>query len=125
MKPSVELQNIEAMRRREGIDDVELREAIRRLQVGHFVKVTLMTGAAQFAGETVLLRITSIRGPALRGKLVHHPAAGELAELPAGAAVAFTTAHIHSLAKGPAAPAPRPSARRRPELSSAPARRTT
>ncbi len=33
MRARVEIQNIEDMRRREGIEDVELREAIRGLRV--------------------------------------------------------------------------------------------
>jgi hypothetical protein len=99
MKNSVELQNIEDMRRREGIEDVELRDGIRALRVGHFVRLTLLTGTTVFAGETVLVRITSIRGQSLRGKLVERPVSTDLASLAAGSAVAFTTAHIHSLAK--------------------------
>ena len=34
MGPRVEIENIEDMRRREGIEDVELRRAIRALKVG-------------------------------------------------------------------------------------------
>ena len=99
MKNSVELQNIEHMRRREGIDDVELRDGIRALRVGHFVRLTLLTGTTLFAGETVLVRITSIRGQSLRGKLVERPVSADLASIAAGSGVAFTAAHIHSLAK--------------------------
>jgi len=99
MKNSVALQNIEDMRRREGIDDIELRDGIRALRVGHFVRLTLLTGTTVFAGETVLVRITSIRGQSLRGKLVERPASADLASLVAGSGVAFAAAHIHSLAK--------------------------
>lgn len=119
MKHSVELQNIEDMRRREGIDDVELRTGIRALRVGHFVKVTLLTGTTVFAGETVLVRITCIRGQALRGKLVERPVSTDLASLAAGSAVAFTAAHIHSLARGQ-----QPRARRRAGLPAAQPPRT-
>lgn len=129
MKNSVALQNIEEMRRREGIDDVELREGIRSLRVGHFVKVTLLTGTTVFAGETVLVRITCIRGHALRGKLVERPVSTDLSSLAAGAAVAFTTAHIHSLPKGqrpreqhPAGFSPAERARQRLSAAAVPAR---
>ena len=44
MRNPVEIENIEEMRRREGIDDVELRSEIRDLQVGDSVRLTLMTG---------------------------------------------------------------------------------
>ena len=96
----IEIENIEEMRRREGIDDVELREEIRELEIGDLVKVTLLTGTKSF--ETVLVRITSIRGYAFRGKLANRPASSGLSKLRIGAPLAFTTAHIHSLAKGQA-----------------------
>src|SRR5436309_2910036 len=44
MRNSVEIENIEAMRLLEGIDDVELREGIRGLAVGDLVKLTLLAG---------------------------------------------------------------------------------
>ncbi len=99
MRNLVEIENIEEMRRQEGIDDVELRDEIRRLAVGDFVKVTFLAGTK--ACETLLVRITSIRGPAFRGKLVHGPTSTGLSQLRAGSPIAFTTAHIHSLSKGP------------------------
>jgi hypothetical protein len=97
MRTRVEIQNIEDMRRREGIEDVELRQAIRGLRVGAFVRLTLVAGANGSAGETVLVRITSIRGDAFRGKLASSPTSAGLAGLRAGLALAFTGAHIHSL----------------------------
>ncbi len=93
----VELENIEEMRRQEGIDDFELRMEIRALKSGDFVKVTLVAGSGAF--ETMLVRITSIRGSAFRGKLVKTPHTSGLKSLGAGAPVSFTTAHIHSLQK--------------------------
>ncbi len=97
MKISVEIENIEEMRRQEGIDDDELRMEIRELRSGDFVRLTLMTNTKSF--ETVLVRITSIRGSAFRGKLVKRPNSSGLRRLGAGAAITFTTAHIHSLLK--------------------------
>src|SRR5207248_1333804 len=38
MRTTIEIENIEEMRRQEGIDDVELRGEIRGLKVGDFVK---------------------------------------------------------------------------------------
>jgi hypothetical protein len=109
MRYRVEIEDIEEMRRREGIDDVELREQIRGLRVGDCVKLTLMANARSF--ETMLVRITSIRGRTYRGKLAHNPATVGLTMLPAGMLLAFTAGHIHSVAK------------RREELSSPRTRR--
>jgi len=54
MEQIVRIQDIEAMRRREGIDDVELRQEIPALGVRDFVHVTLLTGdaAPHFAGSS-------------------------------------------------------------------------
>jgi hypothetical protein len=100
MRHPVEIENIEEMRRREGIEDVELREEIRRLHIGDFVKLTFLTGTKSFAGETLWVRITSIRGDAFRGKVANRPGSTGLSKLRVGSPVAFTTAHIHSLPKG-------------------------
>ena len=97
MRQPVEIQDIEEMRRREGIDDVTLRVEIRALKVGDLVKLSLATGASSF--ETLSVRITSIRGSAFRGKLANRPSAAGLVKLRGGPALAFTTAHIHSIAK--------------------------
>ena len=98
MRNPVEIENIEEMRRREGIDDVQLRVEIRGLKIGDFVKLTLLTGATTF--ETVSVRITSIRDSGFRGKLANKPISRGLSKLPVGSPLAFTTAHIHSLLKG-------------------------
>ena len=95
MATTVPLENIEELRREQGIDDVELRMEIRALKAGDFVKLTFLIGAAF---ETLLVRITSIRGSAFRGKLVKKPSSRGLAKL-VGAPIEFTTAHIHSLMK--------------------------
>jgi hypothetical protein len=100
MRNPVVIENIDQMRRREGIDDVELWEEIRGLAVGDYVKLTLLSGTTSSAGETLLVRITSIRGHAFRGKLSDQPASAGLSSLRVGSAVAFTGAHIHSIPKG-------------------------
>ena len=56
MASLVEIENIEEMRRKEGIDDVELRMEIRQLKVGDHVRLTISSGS-KFHG-TVLVRIT-------------------------------------------------------------------
>jgi hypothetical protein len=94
----IEIEDIDTMRRREGINDVALREEIRELRVGDFVKLTLLSGT--MSSETVAVRITSIKGSAFRGKLAGSPTSAGFSTLRAGSALAFTTAHIHSLLKG-------------------------
>jgi len=99
MRQSVEIENIEEMRRREGIEDVELQEEIRGLAIGDFVKLTFMAGTTSIVRETLLVRLTRIRGPSFRGKLATRPASAGLSKLRVGSPLAFTTAHIHSLPK--------------------------
>lgn len=95
MKHIVEIENIEEMRRQEGIDDDELRVEIRGLKVGDFARLTFVTATKTF--ETVLVRITSFHGSAFRGKLLKRPTTLGLRHVAAGASIEFTTAHIHSL----------------------------
>jgi hypothetical protein len=99
MRNPVTIENIEEMRRREGIDDVELREEIRELRVGDVVKLTFFTGTKPGAGETLPVRITRIQGSAFRGKLANAPGSIGRLQLRVGSPVAFTRAHIHSISK--------------------------
>jgi hypothetical protein len=95
MDKRIEIENIEEMRRQQGIDDVELAEEIRRLKVGHVVVLTLLSSARCF--ETVPVRITQTNGVAFRGKLVRSSSffgRGKMLE--------FTIAHIHSVISSPA-----------------------
>jgi len=100
MRNPLEIENIEQMRLREGIDDVELRQEIRGLKIGDFVRLTMLTGTKASAGETMLVKITSIRRDSFRGELANRPASSRRFKLRLGSLVAFTAAHIHSLAKG-------------------------
>jgi hypothetical protein len=100
MRPTVEIEDIEELRRRSGIEDVELRKAIRGLAVGDVVKLTFLTGVTPNAGETLRVRITRFEEGELRGKLASTPTSAGLSSLRAGSSVAFTAAHIHSLVKG-------------------------
>ncbi len=99
MSNVIELENIDEMRRKEGIDDVELRQEIHDLGVGEFVRLTLVTGPTTF--ESLLVRITSIQGDNFRGKLAGSSASAGHAKLQDGTRIVFTTAHIHSLPKAP------------------------
>jgi hypothetical protein len=99
MNKHVEIEDIEEMRRCVGIEDIELREAIRGLRVGDHVMLTVRTGATS-PGETLLVRITQIHGPAFRGQLAERPASSHLSGLQVGSPLKFTTSHIHSLPKG-------------------------
>ena len=102
MRKPVEIENIEEMRLREGIDDVELRQIIRGLHVGDTVHLTFRAGTGSCTGgETLSVRITSIRGCTFRGKLAQAPASPGLAALHIGSTIAFTTEQIHSLPRAP------------------------
>jgi hypothetical protein len=87
------------MRRLEGIDDAELREEISGLAIGDFVKLTLLTRAASYAGETLPVRITDIRGSLFCGALAVRPTFNGPSKLRVGSPVRFGTAHIHSVPK--------------------------
>jgi hypothetical protein len=100
MRRTIVIEDIEGMRRRVGIDDVELREEIRGLRVGDLVKITLLTGTTPRASETVPVKITDLGGYSFRGRLAGRPTSPGLSGLRPGFLVAFTAAHIHSLPKG-------------------------
>lgn len=99
MRNPVAIENIEELRRREGIEDVELREEIRGLEIGDVVKLTLLSGTVPPTGETLLVRITRIRGSAFRGELAKRPRSTSLSNLRVGSPLTFTAAHIHSITK--------------------------
>src|SRR5436853_3698213 len=84
MRNAIEIEDITAMRRRHGIDDVELGQEILALKKGDLVRLTFRTRARPLASETLPVRITSIRGYAYRGKLATGPTASALSELRAG-----------------------------------------
>ena len=96
----MEIEDIQQLRWKQGIEDLELHAAISSLQVGDSVKLTFRTDRESFAGETLLVRITSIRGPAFRGRLASRPTSTGLSRLGVGSLIAFVAAHIHSLPRG-------------------------
>jgi hypothetical protein len=99
MPNSIVVEDIQGMRLREGIDDAELREEIRGLAIGDFVKLTLLSRTGSSAGETLLVRITRIRGSLFCGVLAVSPTCRGLSKLRLGSPVRFTAAHIHSVPK--------------------------
>ena len=101
MAKHVEIEDIDELRRRVGIYDVQLREEIRALRPGDHVRLTLLGGPGPQAGQTLRVRITRIRGEEFRGKLVDRPATRARSGLDAGSAIAFTASHIHSIAGRP------------------------
>jgi hypothetical protein len=96
---AVLIEDIAGRRRREGIDDPDLRAEIRGLAVGDLVRLTLRAEQSG-TGETVVVRITEIGGGGFRGALAGKPASKALAALGVGFAFAFTADHIHSLPAG-------------------------
>lgn len=99
MQLTVLVQNIEEMRQREGIDDVELRREIRAMKIGDCVRLTLLSPHRSAGSETVLVRITRIDGTSLRGALLTRPTTKGLNVLPADLSLSFKREHIHSLQK--------------------------
>jgi len=99
MQHPVEIENIQELRWREGIEDVELGAEIPSLRVGDSVKLTFRMAAKSLASHTLMVRITSIRGCTFRGKLAEGPAFVGLSRLRAGLVVRFSAAHIHSIPK--------------------------
>jgi hypothetical protein len=85
------------MRRQEGIDDVDLREAVNALRIGDSVRLTFRRGTMSASGETLPVLITGINGQSFQGKLARKPAIAGLAQLAVGSPVAFTPAQIHSV----------------------------
>jgi hypothetical protein len=61
------------------------------------IKLTILSGIATNSGETLPVRITSIRGHSLRGKLTCKPVTAALAWLAVGSPVEFTSGQIHSV----------------------------
>ena len=67
MQAATEIENIDELRRLEGIDDVELHDDIRRLQVGDCVRLTFLSGVN--TRETLPVRITRVQAGRFRGRL--------------------------------------------------------
>jgi hypothetical protein len=96
-KDAILIEDIEAVRLREGIEDVQLAVQIRRLRVGDAVNLTFLPHAEAFPGILLVVRITSIAGLVFRGKLMHAPGRSRRPELRRGRSLTFTAAQIHSI----------------------------
>ncbi|HLN27542.1 MAG TPA: hypothetical protein VK395_07335 [Gemmataceae bacterium] len=97
-----DIEDIDYLRRKEGIDDVELHEDIRGLRIGDHVRLTFLVKDKSLTRETLLVRITRIQGECLRGRLADQPVSRGLSKLQLGSRIEFAADHIHSIA--PAAP---------------------
>jgi hypothetical protein len=97
MTHTVMIEDIAGRRRRQGIEDTDLIDAIRCLAVGDGVRITLRYDQSP-SGETVTVRITEIGAVGFQGALVSRPISKGLGHLGAGYNISFTANHIHSLA---------------------------
>jgi hypothetical protein len=98
MGKNLEIEDIEDMRSRVGIHDVDLWQAIRRLRAGDCVRLTFLGGEDSPGGETLRVRITRVRGADFCGTLTEKPTSRGLSFLDVGSAVVFKASQIHSLA---------------------------
>ena len=92
------IENIDEARKREGIDDVVLHDEIVRLKAGDHVRLSVSSDGKQF--EMVSVRITSVKGSALRGKVLEKPRSRSLGTLIAGSAMTFKAGQVHSIVDG-------------------------
>jgi hypothetical protein len=97
VKHTSHLEDIEALRLRQGIDDVELREEVRRLGPGACVRVTFL-GTLR-PNETLMVRITRVTGAEFQGKLLQQPSRDVERGLHPGVTVRFRDVHIHSVVR--------------------------
>ena len=97
MQRDVAIEDIEALRRYEGIDDIQLEREIGALHIGDRVKLTLVSRTLPSAKETIVVRITRIRDHDFCGKLASRPTCARLSTMPVGAPITFCATHIHSV----------------------------
>jgi hypothetical protein len=95
MKHSFSIEDIEALRLQEGIDDIELRQDVRRLSAGACVRLTFL--GTERPNQTLMVRITSIKESTFRGRLVQRPSKGAPSDLRVGTLLAFRSTQIHSI----------------------------
>jgi len=97
MRQCIEIEDIEFLRRQNGIHDVELQAEIKALNEGSIVRLTFLAGPRISA--TLAVRITSIVPAGFRGTLTEASSIAGLATLRIGGRVVFTADHIHSIVK--------------------------
>lgn len=93
------IEDIETMRREAGIDDVDLRNAVRRIQPGDFVNLTFRAGIG--SPETLVVRVTTVNSAKYEGELAQAPTVNSLLSMRIGSPMSFAATHIHSMAVGP------------------------
>jgi hypothetical protein len=91
------IEEIDALRRQCGIDDVELRRQVAALRVGDQARLTFLAGPGLSAPLTLRVRITHIRGDRFHG-LLAEPNSGRVPPAVQDAMpVVFTAGQIHSV----------------------------
>lgn len=95
MKSPFMIENIEGVRRKEGIVDAALKAEVKTLGAGDRVKLSLSIDEKTF--ETLTVRITSVREMNFRGKLVKKPKSQALRPLDVDSSLTFEAGHIHSI----------------------------
>jgi hypothetical protein len=103
MRPPVEIENIEELRRLAGIDDAELHQEIRTLRPGDQVRLTFLVDGKAPASATVVVRVVSIRGGIFHGKLETRPTVVGSVGLNVNSSVTFNKDQIHSIVRRKAA----------------------
>ncbi len=99
MRPAVEIENIEEMRRQVGIDDAELHAEIRGLRPGDQVRLTFLVGSKPPVSATVVVQVVSIRGGVFQGRLQKRPAGSGTLGVKLSSTVTFTGDQIHSVVR--------------------------
>jgi hypothetical protein len=97
MKNGYNIEDIEALRVREGIDDIELRDIVGHLVAGDCVRLTFLDN--ERPSHTLMVRITRAEGRSFRGRLIQCPSKGIPDGLRLGVMLDFRSNHIHSVVR--------------------------
>ena len=100
MRNTYNIEDIEALRKREGIDDVELREEVGHLAAGDCVRLTFL--GSEKPSHTLMVRITRAEGKTFRGRLIQCPSKGTHDGPRMGVMLDFHSSHIHSVVRAEA-----------------------
>lgn len=99
MPETLKIENIEHMRQLQGIDDVELRESIRRLRIGDCVHLTFLSGSRPVRSKTVPVRIVAIDKDRFTGEIMESLTSLGQDHLRERSLVTFQERHVHSIPK--------------------------
>lgn len=97
MKSPIDLEDIDSMRLQLGVDDVDLRDRIKQLVVGDCVRLTFLSTIK--GNHTLMVRITSAKNGAFRGRLLQVPVKMAPSALRVGILIPFAAEHIHSIVR--------------------------